>query len=145
MFGLYSLPALHAPPDLTIRIYQCKIFCCPVLDHMWYILGYHTMVHLFNFAKFQVLVCVCVCVCFSSYALTNLRNVVTAMWYLSQALGTLLNAGVAQIGQINLLIQFLLYMALLLAVTVVFIFVNRHFKYANTSWKQTKICSSQTS
>lgn len=64
------------------------------------------------------------------------RNVVTAMWYLSQALGTLLNAGVAQISQINLLIQFLLYMALLFLVTIIFIIVNRHFKYADNSLKQ---------
>jgi len=55
------------------------------------------------------------------------------MWYLSQALGTLLNAGVAQISQINLLVQFLLYMVLLFLVTVAFIAINRRFKYAETS------------
>ena len=51
------------------------------------------------------------------------------MWYLSQALGTLLNAGVAQIHQLNLLQEFFMYMSLLTLVTVAFAIVNRRFQY----------------
>lgn len=51
------------------------------------------------------------------------------MWYLSQALGTLLNAGVAQIPHLNLLQEFFLYMALMMLVTVLFVAINRHFQY----------------
>lgn len=57
------------------------------------------------------------------------RNLVTAMWYLSQALGTLLNAGVAQIPRMNLLQQFVMYTALMGVVTVVFAAINRRFRY----------------
>ena len=57
------------------------------------------------------------------------RNVVTAMWYLSQALGTLLNAGVAQIPRLNLLQEFFMYMALMGVVTLAFAALNRHFRY----------------
>lgn len=59
------------------------------------------------------------------------RNIVTAMWYLSQALGTLLNAGVAQIPQINLLQEFFVYMSFLVLVTIAFAAINRHFQYRN--------------
>ena len=68
----------------------------------------------------------CVCVC-DTYIFP--RNIVTAMWYLSQALGTLLNAGVAQIPHMDLLQQFFVYMALMVLVTVVFTVINRHFTY----------------
>ena len=57
------------------------------------------------------------------------RNIVTAMWYLSQALGTLLNAGVAQIPHMDLLQQFFVYMALMVLVTVLFTVINRRFTY----------------
>jgi hypothetical protein len=55
------------------------------------------------------------------------------MWYLSQALGTLLNAGVAQIPRMNLLQQFIMYTALMGVVTVVFAAINRQFRYRTTT------------
>ncbi len=63
------------------------------------------------------------------------RNVVTGMWYISQALGTLLNAGVAQIPKLNLLEEYFLYSALLLTVTAIFAAINRKFKYKTPSDK----------
>ena len=61
------------------------------------------------------------------------RNFVTAMWYLSQALGTLLNAGVAEIPGLNLLQQFFIYTALMGVVTVIFAAINRRFRYRTSS------------
>lgn len=67
-----------------------------------------------------------------SQAPPKYRNVVTAMWYLSQALGTLLNAGVAQIPRLNLLQEFFMYMVLMGIVTLAFAALNRHFRYRNS-------------
>lgn len=66
---------------------------------------------------------------FLSLSYAHTRNLVTAMWYLSQALGTLLNAGVAQIPGLNLLQEFFMYMALMSVVTVIFATINRRFRY----------------
>ena len=57
------------------------------------------------------------------------------MWYISQALGTLLNAGVAQIPGLSLLEEYFLYTALLFTVTAVFAAINRKFQYKTTSDK----------
>ena len=51
------------------------------------------------------------------------RNVVTALWYIAQALGVLLNAAVLQIP-ISLVYQFFLYFLLMLLVTAIFLAVN---------------------
>ena len=53
------------------------------------------------------------------------------MWYLSQALGTLLNAGVAQIHQLTLLQEFFVYMSLMVLVTLAFSLINRQFRYTH--------------
>ena len=56
------------------------------------------------------------------------RNIVTALWAISQALGTLLNAGIAEIPM-SLKYEFFIYLVLIVIVTVVFILVNRNFQY----------------
>ena len=60
------------------------------------------------------------------------RNVITAFWFISQALGTLLNAGVAQIPM-SLSYEFFLYMVMMFVVTGIFVFINRNFQYRNNS------------
>ncbi len=55
------------------------------------------------------------------------------MWYISQALGTLLNAGVAQIPKLTLLQEYFLYTALLGAVTCIFAVINRKFQYKDSA------------
>ena len=52
----------------------------------------------------------------------------TSLWYISQALGTLLNAGVAQIPM-SLAYGFFVYLILMIAVTVVFVLINRNYQY----------------
>ena len=47
----------------------------------------------------------------------------TALWYIAQALGVLLNAAIVQIP-IALVYQFFLYFVLMLLVTVVFVTMN---------------------
>ena len=60
------------------------------------------------------------------------RNVITAFWFISQALGTLLNAGVAQIPM-SLSYEFFIYMVMMFIVTGIFVFINRNFRYRNNS------------
>ncbi len=56
------------------------------------------------------------------------RNIVTALWAIAQALGTLLNAGIAEIPM-TLKYEFFVYLLLISIVTVVFIVVNRNYQY----------------
>ena len=51
------------------------------------------------------------------------RNVVTALWYIAQALGVLLNVAVVQLP-VSLVYQFFLYFSLMLLVTVSFTAIN---------------------
>ncbi|CAI8054280.1 Probable peptide transporter ptr2 [Geodia barretti] len=58
-----------------------------------------------------------------SQAPPDLRNLVTALWYIAQAMGVLLNAAVVQIP-ISLVYQFFLYFVLMLLVTGLFMAIN---------------------
>ena len=58
-----------------------------------------------------------------SLHLSKCRNLVTALWYIAQALGVLLNAAVVQIP-ISLVYQFFLYFVLMLLVTGLFMAIN---------------------
>ena len=53
---------------------------------------------------------------------------ITSFWYISQALGTLLNAGIAQIPM-SLTYEFFVYVVLMVAVTVLFVVINRNYRY----------------
>ena len=53
---------------------------------------------------------------------------ITSFWYISQALGTLLNAGIAQIPM-SLTYEFFVYVILMVAVTVLFVVINRNYRY----------------
>ena len=63
------------------------------------------------------------------------RNIITSFWYISQALGTLLNAGIAQIPGLTLLKEFFTYMALMFVVTFGFILINWRYQYRSRSDK----------
>jgi POT family proton-dependent oligopeptide transporter len=63
-----------------------------------------------------------------SQAPPDLRNLVTALWYIVQALGVLLNAAVVQIP-ISLVYQFFLYFVLMLLVTGLFLAINCRTNY----------------
>ena len=56
------------------------------------------------------------------------------MWYITQALGTLLNALIALV-QLNLMYEFLIYTVLMVAVVILFIAINWKFKYKDTDYK----------
>ena len=58
------------------------------------------------------------------------RNSITAFWYISQALGTLLNAGVAQIPM-SLTNEFFVYVILMAFVTHIFVAINRNYRYTD--------------
>ena len=58
------------------------------------------------------------------------RNVITAFWFISQALGTLLSAGMAQIPM-SLSCEFFIFMVIMLIVTGIFWLVNRNIQYRN--------------
>ena len=57
------------------------------------------------------------------------RNIITSFWYIAQALGTLLNAGLAQIPGLTLRDEFFMYTGLMVAVTALFVAVNWRYKY----------------
>ena len=61
---------------------------------------------------------------------TSYRNVITAFWFISQALGTLLNAGLAQVPM-SLSYEFFILMIMMFIVTAVFLLINRNFRYRN--------------
>ena len=58
-----------------------------------------------------------------------------AMWYITQALGTLLNALIALV-QLNLMYEFLIYTVLMVAVVILFVAINWKFKYRDTEIEQ---------
>ena len=57
------------------------------------------------------------------------------MWYITQALGTLLNALIALV-QLNLMYEFLIYTVLMVAVVILFVAINWKFKYRDTEIEQ---------
>ena len=69
-------------------------------------------------------------------SLFSYRNIITSFWYISQALGTLLNAGIAQIPGLTLLKEFFTYMALMFVVTFGFILINWRFRYRSNKEDQ---------
>jgi len=69
-----------------------------------------------------------------SQAPPDFRNVITSLWFISQSLGVLLNAGVAQIPM-SLTYEFFVYAAVMMAVTGIFLLINRNFQYRNNSKK----------
>ena len=64
------------------------------------------------------------------------RNIITSFWYIAQALGTLLNAGIAQIPGLSLREEFFMYTGLMLVVTALFVVINWKYKY-KTEQKKT--------
>ena len=56
------------------------------------------------------------------------RNIAIAIWLITQGMGTLFNAGIAFLP-ISLLTSFFFYVGLMLIVTVVFVLLNRKYKY----------------
>ena len=75
----------------------------------------------------QLLLCVYLIINWQSFS-THIRNIITSFWYISQALGTLLNAGIAQIPM-SLTYELFVYMILMVAVTVLFVVINRNYWY----------------
>ena len=67
------------------------------------------------------------------------RNIITSFWYIAQALGTLLNAGIAQIPGLTLLKEFFTYMALMFVVTFVFVLINWQYQYRSNKEDQRTI------
>ena len=59
------------------------------------------------------------------------RNIVVALWIIVQGLGTIFNAGIAFLP-ISLLTSFFLYVGLMVLLTVLFILLNRKYKYRAT-------------
>eukprot|EP00118_Oscarella_pearsei_P011953 m.84204 g.84204 ORF g.84204 m.84204 type:complete len:507 (+) comp36392_c0_seq3:143-1663(+) len=66
-----------------------------------------------------------------SQAPNNAKNLVTALWFLSQALGTALMAGLAEIP-FPQKIEFFVYSGLMTLVLVISFCINRKFKYRNS-------------
>ena len=56
------------------------------------------------------------------------RNIAIALWLITQGLGTLFNAGIAFLP-ITLLVSFFFYVGLMIILTLVFILMNRNYKY----------------
>ena len=65
-----------------------------------------------------------------SQAPDNSKNFATALWFLSQALGTAVMAGLAEIP-FPRKAEFFIYSGLMTSVIVVSFFLNRNFKYRN--------------
>ncbi|XP_065898332.1 solute carrier family 15 member 3-like isoform X2 [Dysidea avara] len=63
-----------------------------------------------------------------SQAPTNMRNIVTGLWYLCQALGSLLNAGIAQIAMKRQW-QFVMYSGLMWLLLATFLLLTKRYKY----------------
>lgn len=56
------------------------------------------------------------------------RNTVTALWYLCQALGSLLNAGIAQIA-ISRQWAFVMYSSMMWLLIIVFMLISKRYNY----------------
>jgi len=56
------------------------------------------------------------------------RNIVTGLWYLCQALGSLLNAGIAQIAMKRQW-QFVMYSILMWLLLAAFLLLTKRYKY----------------
>ena len=55
------------------------------------------------------------------------------MWSTTQAMGTLLNIGLAEIPELSYLDQYIIYAALLFTGTIIFAALNRNYQYKSTS------------
>lgn len=71
------------------------------------------------------------------------RNIVSALWGVTQALGTLLNAAIAQLS-ISLMAQFFTYMGLMVVVTLLFVVINRRYRYRDSEDSQNTQTDIQT-
>ena len=56
------------------------------------------------------------------------RNIAIAIWLITQGLGTLFNAGIAFLP-ISLLVSFFFYVGLIVLLTIIFVLLNRNYKY----------------
>ena len=67
----------------------------------------------------------------------------SALWGVTQALGTLLNAAIAQLS-ISLMAQFFTYMGLMVVVTLLFVVINRRYRYRDSEDSQNTQTDIQT-
>ena len=56
------------------------------------------------------------------------RNIAIALWLITQGLGTLFNAAIAFLP-ITLLVSFFFYVGLMIILTLVFVLLNKNYKY----------------